>query len=258
MADVTEDEINAAVGGTSTSNTNTGSASSSGNAASASGNANSASGNANSASGNAASSANANAATGTNVQTFTGSLGGAPPPVTSDSASNRPFTVNGDSFVNAGAALQRSCAVQHNACANAANSGSSTFTVADCETQEQDCNAAASSSAKLRRSRSSVRREAIARQSLDFGSCGSPAISFGTQKDRSDSEAFAAVDQTDFNHGSALAIKVISDFICQQLDSKCKASAETVSTCQSASAAAAQQSGQASADAFNSALGVSA
>lgn len=45
-----------------------------------------------------------------NVQTFTGTLGGAPPPVIS-SAGTRPFSVNGDTFVNAGAALQRSCSV---------------------------------------------------------------------------------------------------------------------------------------------------
>lgn len=35
--------------------------------------------------------------------------------------------------------------------------------------------------------------------------------------------SFQAVDQKDFNHGSALNIKVISDFICGQLGSKYKA-----------------------------------
>ena len=45
-----------------------------------------------------------------NVQTFTGTLGGAAPPVIS-SAGDRPFSVNGDTFVNAAAALQRSCSV---------------------------------------------------------------------------------------------------------------------------------------------------
>lgn len=74
------------------------------------------------------------AATATNVQTFTGALGGAPPAVES-STGDRPFSVNGDTFVNAGAALQRSCAVQHNACASAANAGSADFSVSDCGTQ---------------------------------------------------------------------------------------------------------------------------
>lgn len=45
---------------------------------------------------------------GTNVQSFTGTLGGAAPPVIS-SAGNRPFSVNGSTFINAGAALIRSC-----------------------------------------------------------------------------------------------------------------------------------------------------
>lgn len=113
---------------------------------------------------------------------------------------------------------------------------------------EAQCNAA-NAAKKSRKNR---------RAATDFGSCGSPAISFGQQQDRSDGPAFAAVDQTDFNHGSALKIQVISDFICQQLGSKCKASADTVSTCNAASTAAQAETGQASADAFNSAMGVTA
>ncbi|TGO53928.1 hypothetical protein BCON_0115g00110 [Botryotinia convoluta] len=89
-------------------------------------------------------------ATGTNVQTFTGTLGGAPPPVVS-SAGDRPFSVNGDSFVGEGAALQRSCSVQHNACASAANSGSLAGGVSQCETQETACNAASGVAKKMRR-----------------------------------------------------------------------------------------------------------
>lgn len=94
-----------------------------------------------------------------NVQSFTGTLGGPAPPVIS-SAGDRPFTVNGNTFVNVGGALQRSCAVseplpiltlfdsnslqiQHNACADAANSGSLAGGVGQCETQEAACNAAA-------------------------------------------------------------------------------------------------------------------
>ena len=45
-----------------------------------------------------------------NVLTFTGDLGGPPPPVIS-SAGDRPFSVNGNTFVNIGAAIQRSCSV---------------------------------------------------------------------------------------------------------------------------------------------------
>ncbi|KAI9649971.1 hypothetical protein NHQ30_002557 [Ciborinia camelliae] len=97
----------------------------------------------------ASASSTSTAATGTNVQTFTGTLGGTPPPVVS-SAGDRPFSVNGDTFVGEGAALQRSCSIQHNACADAANNGSLAGGEAQCETQETACNAAIGA-AKLRR-----------------------------------------------------------------------------------------------------------
>ncbi|RDW69691.1 hypothetical protein BP6252_08711 [Coleophoma cylindrospora] len=90
----------------------------------------------------AASASTSAAASGTNVQTFTGSLGGTAPAVTQGTGT-RPFTVNGNTFVGKGAALQRSCAIQHNACATAANGGGQSFTVSDCGTQETACNAAA-------------------------------------------------------------------------------------------------------------------
>ncbi|CAD6441298.1 a76876c6-9bdd-4910-9a3d-348ddf6af8f5 [Sclerotinia trifoliorum] len=89
-------------------------------------------------------------ATGTNVQAFTGTLGGTPPPVIS-SAGDRPFSVNGDTFVGEGAALQRSCSVQHNACAKAVNSGELAGGEEQCETQETACNAASGATKMLRR-----------------------------------------------------------------------------------------------------------
>ncbi|KAH8596121.1 hypothetical protein B0O99DRAFT_707271 [Bisporella sp. PMI_857] len=187
------------------------------------------------------------AATGTNnVQTFTGTLGGAPPAVES-SAGDRPFSVNGNTFVNIGAALQRSCAIQNNACANAINSGALEGAVSDCNAQEQKCNAAASASARK-----------VRRQTLDFGSCSDPSIIFEEGLDGRDQAAFIANDQSEFNHGSALNIGVIASFICGQLESKCKADAATVSACKEGQTAAANFSGQASADAFNDALGVTA
>ncbi|PSS10769.1 hypothetical protein M430DRAFT_145929 [Amorphotheca resinae ATCC 22711] len=79
-----------------------------------------------------------------NVQTFTGTLGGAAPAVI-QSTGDRPFSVNGSTFINKTAALQRSCSVQNTACSNAANSGTLPgTTVADCNAQEVACNAAAS------------------------------------------------------------------------------------------------------------------
>ncbi|KAK2613593.1 hypothetical protein N8I77_000498 [Diaporthe amygdali] len=239
VADVTKDEIATAVAGVSAG----------AGAASSNSTANVAASNNAGASSSCTKRRARRQAKGNNVQTFTGALGGAAPAVIDSGDSKRPFSVNGDNFVNQGAALQRSCAVQHNACANAANSGSGNFSVSDCGAQEDACNAAASAK-KLRKLR--------ARATLDFGSCSNPAVEFAAGLDGRKENSFAPVDSADFNHGSALNIKVISDFICGQLQSKCKASADTVSTCDQASTAAQAATGQAAADAFNSALGVSA
>ncbi|KAH6967986.1 hypothetical protein BKA56DRAFT_622849 [Ilyonectria sp. MPI-CAGE-AT-0026] len=78
---------------------------------------------------------------GTNVQAFTGTLGGPAPPVES-SAGDRPFSVNGNTFVGSGAAIGRSCDIQHNACANAANSGQLAGGVGQCDQQATACRAA--------------------------------------------------------------------------------------------------------------------
>ncbi|KAF3912743.1 hypothetical protein ABW20_dc0100639 [Dactylellina cionopaga] len=75
----------------------------------------------------------------TNVQTFTGSVGAPPVPI-QNVGGDRPFVVNGSTFVNFGAACQRSCDVQKNQCANAANGGGNkALKVSDCETQQQSC-----------------------------------------------------------------------------------------------------------------------
>lgn len=83
----------------------------------------------------------ATAASGTNVQTFTGALGGIGAPPVIETSGDRPFSTDGSTFVNAAAALQRSCSVQHNQCANAANAGTLAGGEAQCETQENACNA---------------------------------------------------------------------------------------------------------------------
>lgn len=188
---------------------------------------------------------------GKNVQTFTGALGGPAPAVIQDVSSNRPFSVDGSTFLKAKAALGRSCAMQHNTCADAANAGAA-FSIADCGAQQEACNAAAAASTARRRAHK------YRRAALDFGSCGSPAIVFKAQSDRGNVTAFAPANKKDFNHGSANAIKVITGFICQQLGDKCKAAAEVVTACDAAATAADALKGQAAADAYNSALGVSA
>ncbi|KAF2658658.1 hypothetical protein K491DRAFT_565342, partial [Lophiostoma macrostomum CBS 122681] len=72
-----------------------------------------------------------------NLQPFTGALGGiTATPVQNSGDAKRPFLVKGDTFVNIGAALQRSCDQQFNACANAANGGDATLSVSGCSTQK--------------------------------------------------------------------------------------------------------------------------
>jgi hypothetical protein len=73
-----------------------------------------------------------------NSQSFTGALGGiAATPVIDSGDAKRPFSVKGDTFVNKGAALQRSCDQQFNGCANAANGGNANFSTQDCQAQKR-------------------------------------------------------------------------------------------------------------------------
>ncbi|KAF7336646.1 hypothetical protein MVEN_02099100 [Mycena venus] len=80
-----------------------------------------------------------------NLQSFTGALGGisAPPVVASG---NNQFQVEGvnSPFNTKADALSRSCSVQQNDCANAANlsKNQGSLTVAACHTQQSACNAA--------------------------------------------------------------------------------------------------------------------
>ncbi|KAF7796264.1 hypothetical protein EIP86_007438 [Pleurotus ostreatoroseus] len=84
------------------------------------------------------------AASGSNLQTFTGALGGLSAPAVT--TGGRGFVVaNNDDFLNLAAALGRSCDVQHNQCADAANANRNAgFTVGNCDTQNTQCHAASS------------------------------------------------------------------------------------------------------------------
>ncbi|KAL8849885.1 MAG: hypothetical protein Q9221_005151 [Calogaya cf. arnoldii] len=95
--------------------------------------------------------ADAEAPQGGNLQTFTGSLGGLPPPVSETAGADKPFsvTVKGKTvpFPDKAAALDRSCSVQHNACADASNSGQIQESVGQCGEQEKECKAIAATAA---------------------------------------------------------------------------------------------------------------
>jgi len=78
------------------------------------------------------------ASSGANLQAFTGALGGiSPPPVT---AGGKGFITDNSEFLNLSAALGRSCDVQHNQCADKANSGGG-FSVGACDQQDTACRA---------------------------------------------------------------------------------------------------------------------
>ncbi|THH20735.1 hypothetical protein EW146_g688 [Bondarzewia mesenterica] len=92
---------------------------------------------------------NAAVSTSGNLQTFTGALGGVTAPAVTDLGSGQ-FQVDGNSaFNNKQNALVRSCDVQHNQCANAANASGNKgdLTVAACGTQQTQCAAQATASA---------------------------------------------------------------------------------------------------------------
>ncbi|GAD93450.1 hypothetical protein NCU09193 [Paecilomyces variotii No. 5] len=104
-----------------------------------SGNTNSNNSNSNSNSNSNGSSSNSNA----KVTVQSGSLGGAPPTIQDSGNPSRPFSVNGNTFVNSAAAVQRACDIQFNQCADAANAGKlGGKTVNDCQNQKNSCRAA--------------------------------------------------------------------------------------------------------------------
>jgi len=72
-----------------------------------------------------------------NLQTFTSALGGiGAPAITMSTDSTRPYEVDGDTFPDFPTAGGRSCDVQYNSCADAANAKQGNFTVSDCGTQQ--------------------------------------------------------------------------------------------------------------------------
>lgn len=93
---------------------------------------------------------------------------------------------------------------------------------------------------------------------INLGTCSgsSPFIIFGPGFDGRNQDSFEPADETTFNHGSALNIGVIADFICQRLVSPCNAPQSTIDACNAGKEAAMKEGveGQAAADAFNAML----
>lgn len=218
---------------------------------------------------------------GGNLQAFAGDLGGAAPEVADTGDADRPFEVNGATFQSLDAALERSCAVQNNACSNAANSGELEGGTEQCGEQEAECKAGAAEAAKSRRKRSLRFKRSIStkakraptaskrtstaskrtktvkpRQALDFGSCADPSIVFEEGLDGRDEAAFAPASADEFSQGSANNVNIITSFICGQLGSACGADEAAVAACEEGQAAADGLEAQEAVDAFNGALGV--
>ncbi|KAF7314188.1 hypothetical protein MKEN_00891000 [Mycena kentingensis (nom. inval.)] len=92
----------------------------------------------------------------------------------------------------------------------------------------------------------------------DFGICSIPQIEFAAGFDGRKETSFQPADLDSFNHGSAQAIGIITQFICDTLTNKCKADATAKATCDKAKAAAAAQEPKRGidADAFNAVFGI--
>ncbi|KAI0775307.1 hypothetical protein BD413DRAFT_491809 [Trametes elegans] len=92
----------------------------------------------------------------------------------------------------------------------------------------------------------------------DFGSCSVPQIEFATGFDNRKETAFQPVDKTSYDHGSAQAAGIITQFICDTLTNKCGADATAKATCKAAKAASDAQPAKtgAQADAFNAGFGI--
>lgn len=91
-------------------------------------------------------------------------------------------------------------------------------------------------------------------ENLGLGSCSNSRIGYGASFDGLIEKSFQPADKTEFNHGSADNIGIITSFICQQLADKYKSSQAALEVCSKASNAAAKQSGKAATDTFNTAF----
>ncbi|BCS22740.1 uncharacterized protein APUU_30965A [Aspergillus puulaauensis] len=71
-----------------------------------------------------------------------GTLGISIPAITKNGDSERPYSVDGDSFTDYESAAQRSCDIQFDVCQRAANTNSSVlFSLEECQSQQNDCRA---------------------------------------------------------------------------------------------------------------------
>ncbi|KAF7507508.1 hypothetical protein GJ744_010439 [Endocarpon pusillum] len=97
---------------------------------------------------------------------------------------------------------------------------------------------------------------AAAPAGLDFGFCPNAGIVFGPGFDGRKEDSFQPADTTQFTHGSAQNIDIITDFMCDRFGDRCGANEATNAACMAATAATKGKTGQAAATAWNEALGL--
>ncbi|KAH9945375.1 uncharacterized protein BXZ73DRAFT_38037 [Epithele typhae] len=143
------------------------------------------------------------------------------------------------------------------AAAPAASTGAASSTV-DCEGSSVAAQPAASTGAATTIAASPAASTGAAGAIGNFGKCSVPQIEFGVGFDNRKETSFQPVDKTSFNHGSAQAIGIITQFICDTLTNSCGADATAKATCAKAQAAAAAQPPKTGvdADAFNAVFGI--
>ncbi|KAL8669485.1 MAG: hypothetical protein Q9168_005919, partial [Polycauliona sp. 1 TL-2023] len=134
-------------------------------------------------------------------------------------------------------------------------SGAASLDTEDAPFANQTASVASSTNTQAEACQAQKLRRRKRQAALNLGSCTDPTIKFADGLDGRKEPSFIANNAKDFPHGSALGIGVISGFICQQLNDKCKASADAVAACKKGADAAASLKGQDAADAFNAALG---
>ncbi|KAL4800648.1 hypothetical protein BDV19DRAFT_353454 [Aspergillus venezuelensis] len=126
-----------------------------------------------------------------------GTLGGSTPAITETGDSERPYAVDGNTFTDYTSAAQRSCNLQYDICQLAANTDESvTFTLDDCQDQQNDCiadpPAVSDGSSSMSVASSDDTSDSTDSSDSDSDSSSDDADSDATESDEDSSESSAA------------------------------------------------------------------
>jgi hypothetical protein len=141
---------------------------------------------------------------------------------------------------------------------NAVFGGSCSNSSVSAATNTTSLSTSSNSNSTVSTSSLSASNSTTSTKGLDFGKCTNPAIAFGLGFDGRTEDSFEPADRAEFNHASALNIVVITGFINDRLNDECAAPEATKQIALQAATAANALKGQAAADSWNNALGVTA